>query len=408
MSNHVFPRDRALTTMSMTIGVVVWAGVVATVARLTGAGVLAGILCVALVAVLVTFLAYLFAKSAAIAHLRGNAIEVTEHQLPDLHGQLVACCQTLGLTNPPTMYVQNGNGAMNAFATWFLGHKFVVLLSDVVGAMESNPSGVRFYIGHELGHVLRHDNPVMGLLRWPALRLPLLGAAFSRARESSCDLHGLACCQSREAAARSLAALSAGARGWANLSLNGYRQQLLGASGFWMSFHELTASYPWTVKRAIRVLDENPSIPQRNPFAYLFALFVPYSGRLGAGMGMLLYVYFIGILAAIAIPAYQDYTVRAVLSAAAVESQPARQKLIEYYDSTKTIPSSLSLAGVDETLPDGVGLSLNPSGMILTVKSKRGALVFTPMRDKEGKINWGCSAGEGVKQQQLPPVCRQQ
>ena len=66
---------------------------------------------------------------------------------------------------------------------------------------------------------------------------------------------------------------------------------------------------------------------------------------------------------------------------AAVESQPARQKLIEYYDSTKTIPSSLSVAGVDETLPDGVGLSLDPSGMILTVKSKRGALVVTPMRD---------------------------
>ena len=91
-----------------------------------------------------------------------------------------------------------------------------------------------------------------------------------------------------------------------------------------------------------------------------------------------------------------------------MESQPARQKLIEYYDSTKTIPSSLSVAGVDETLPDGVGLSLDPSGMILTVKSKRGALVVTPMRDKEGKINWGCSAGEGVKQQQLPRVCRLQ
>ena len=53
-----------------------------------------------------------------------------------------------------------------------------------------------------------------------------------------------------------------------------------------MSFHELVSSYPWTAKRAIRLLDKNPEIPRRNPLAYLLALFVPYAGRMGAGMGM--------------------------------------------------------------------------------------------------------------------------
>jgi Zn-dependent protease with chaperone function/Tfp pilus assembly protein PilE len=404
MGENVFPRDRTLTVLSMVIGVLIWMSVAAVIS-LGGARALIGVASTALIVVLLSFIAYVFAKSAAIAHLRGNSIEVSEHQLPDIFEQLSACCKSLGIPKNPTMYVQNGNGVMNAFATWFLGRQYVILLSGVVDAMETNPNGVRFYIGHELGHVLRHDNPLVGFLRWPALRLPLLGAAFSRARESTCDLHGLACSQSPETATRSLAALSAGAKSWANVSLDGYRRQVAGAKGFWMSFHELVASYPWTAKRAIRLLDKNPEIPRRNPFAYLLALFVPYAGRMGAGVGMLIYVYFIGVLAAIAIPAYKDYTVRAVLAGAAAESQPARQQLIQYYMAKNSIPGSLSEAGVSEQLPSGVQLSLNPKGMVLTVHSKGGELVFTPKRNPQGQISWSCAGGQGVKPQQLPPSC---
>src|SRR5207342_1582050 len=135
----------------------------------------------------------------------------------------------------------------------------------------------------------------------------------------------------RESAARSLLALAAGKRSWAQVSLDAYRSQLASATGFWMSFHELIASYPWTVKRVIRVLDEKPQIPRRNFFAYLLALCVPYAGRVNAGVGMLLYVYLIGIFAAIAIPAYQDYQMRAKLTAVAFESESARERLAGYY-----------------------------------------------------------------------------
>ena len=406
MNQNVFPRDRALTVVSLVIGILIWVAASAILIRLAGAGALIGAVSAAAVAVLLSFVAYVFVKSAVIAHLRGNAIEVTEHQLSDIFAQLTECCQALGVTKAPTMYIQNGNGVLNAFATWFLGHKYVILLSGVVDAMEPNPNGVRFYIGHELGHILRHDNPLVGLLRWPALRLPLLGAAYSRARESTCDRHGLACSQSPETAARSLSALSAGAKSWAHVSLDGYRQQVAAGKGFWMSFHELVSSYPWTAKRAIRLLDKNPEIPSRNPFAYLLALFVPYAGRMGAGIGMLIYVYFIGVLVAIAIPAYQDYTVRAVLAGAAVESAQARQQLAQYYVNQKKVPGSLSAAGVTEQLPNGIQLSLDTENMTLTVHAKRGELVFTPRSNAQGQITWVCSGGEGVKAQQLPPSCR--
>lgn len=405
MGEKVFPRDRILTTLSLIIGVLIWAGVVTAIAN-AGAKALAATVGSFIVAAFFASLIYVFAKSAAIAHLRGNATEITEYQLPDLHKQLLLCCEALQVPKTPTMYVQNGNGVMNAFATWFLGQRYVILLSGVVDAMEGNPNGVRFYIGHELGHVLRHDNAAVALLRWPALRLPLLGAAFSRARESSCDLHGLACSQSPEVAARSLAALSAGAKSWAHVSLEGCRRQVAAANGFWMSFHELISSYPWTGKRVVRVLDMKPTLPRRNPLAYLLAIFVPYAGRMGAGLGILIYVYVLAICAGVAIPAYQDYTVRAVLSRASVESQQARQQLASYYLSQKAVPQTLNEAGISDQLPNGVQLSLDPDHMVLTAHTARGDLIFTPRRRSDGQIIWTCGGGQGVKRQQLPPSCQ--
>lgn len=404
MTEKVFPRDRALSALSMTIGVLVWGGVLFAFYTV-GVRTLLGVAGTAIVVIPVAFVAYVFAKSAAIAHLHGNATEISEHQLPELHKQLLTCCEVLRAPRIPTMFIQNGNGVMNAFATWFLGKQYVILLSGVVDAMAPNPNGVRFYIGHELGHVLRHDNAVTAFLRWPALRLPLLGAAFSRARETSCDLHGLACSETPDLAARSLAALAAGARSWAKVSMDGYRRQLAAADGFWMSFHELVSSYPWTGKRVIRVLDKAPEIPRRNPLAYLLALFVPYAGRMGAGFGLLIYVYCIGIIAAVAIPAYQTYAVRAMLTTAATESQQARVQLVEYYNSQKAIPQTLSEAGVADQLPNGVQLSLDPNHMVLTVHSAKGDLIFTPRHNSDGQIIWTCSGGEGTKPQQLPPFC---
>ncbi len=405
VSQPIYPRDRTLTVLTLVLGLCIWAAGLFASGTFGGARGLAGLIVVFLPVLVISFLVYLFARSGLIAHLKGHGIEVTEAQFPDLDRQLTHCCETLGVSTRPATYVLNGNGVLNAFATWFLGRKFVVLLSSIVDAMDENPDGVRFYIGHELAHVLRHDNPLVWALRWPALRFPLIGAAFSRARESTCDLHGLACSESRETAARSLAALSAGARRWKTVAFVSLERQLQASSGFWMSFHELTASYPWHAKRVIRVLHEQPNIPGRNPFAYLLAAFVPYAGRLGSGFGVLIYVYVIGILAAIAVPAYQDYTIRANLTVALNESQTARDGLAHYYLANKQIPASLNAAGIDASAPGGVTMSVDPKGMVLSVTVKGHSLLFTPHRDAQGNVVWACS-GPGLKPAQVPPGCR--
>jgi len=394
MNDLVYPRERTLGTITLVIGLVVWLGLIV------------GTFGAALIGLALGFVLYLFAQSALIAHIKGNGVELSETQFPDLHKQFTTCCDRLQMKTRPQAYILNGNGGLNAFATKFLGTQFVVLMSDVVDAMDKHADGVRFYIGHELGH-LRMKHLSGHLLRWPALWLPLIGAAYSRARETTCDRHGLACSGSPEGAARALAALSAGVERWEHLNVAAYLKQADHSSRFWMSFHELIAGYPWLTKRAARVMDTSAKMPQRSGLAYLLAVFIPYAGRLGAGFGLLILVYIIGIMAAVAIPAYHDYTVRAKVSTAIINSQGARDALGKYYESNKTVPDTLDIVGIPSQLADGTELMLDPNQMVLTVSTKEGELIFTPTTDAEGRISWGCTNGEGIKPQQLPPSCHE-
>jgi type II secretory pathway pseudopilin PulG len=202
-----------------------------------------------------------------------------------------------------------------------------------------------------------------------------------------------------------LAALSAGAKRWAKLDVGSYLRQSAGANGFWMSFHELVAGYPWLTKRFARVMDTKALAPRRNGFAYVPALFVPFAGRLGAGFGFLVSVYIVGVLAAVAIPAYNDYKVRAELQSVVTESQGARDALAHYYESSQQVPDSLSRVGVASALPDGSHLSLDSKRMLLTISTARGELIFVP-RAVEGRVLWSCTNGDRIKPAQLPASCR--
>lgn len=396
MDPWVYPRERRLGAVTLWLGLLAWVLLVV------------GTLGLALAYVLLGFIGYVFAQSAVIAWIKGTGVKLSPTQLPALHARFEACCGFLGIEKPPEAYLLHGNGMFNAFATRFFGRNFVVLLSDVVDAMEGQPDGVNFYIGHELGHI-RRGHLTGHLWRAPVLWLPLLGAAYARAKEYTCDLHGEACCEEPDSAPRALMALAAGARQWRHVNLQAYAAQSAGNSGFWASFHELVGGYPWLTKRVARVLDPDAKLPGRNPLAYVLALFVPYAGRAGGGaIGAMVTVAVIGVAAAVLIPAYQADMARAAVAQAWTEGASVREALGNHFTETEEIPESLAAARIPDTLPGGATLTLDPLSMAVVASLPRrvkGTLRMEPFAAESG-IAWHCVAGAGLPETALPAGCR--
>jgi hypothetical protein len=389
MNDLVYSRERTLGTVALGIGVLVWLGLIV--------GGFGG----ALLALAAGFVLAQAVRFALIAHLERKGIELSEARFPDLHAQFIACCERLQLETPPKAYILNGHGGLDAFAATIPGARFIVLKPGVRAAMGKHVDRVRFYIGHELGR-LRTPHPGVALLHWPATWLPLLGAAHARARETTRDRHGLACSGSPEGAARALAALSAHGK---KPDESAAGSPAKSTSRFWTSFHELTAGSSRLPRRVARLTKAGASLPGRDRVAYLLAMFVPHFGRLGVRFGAMIMACTVAVTAAVAVTASHDRKVQADVARAIADSGPARDALVSFYHTHKHVPESLEAAGVPARLPDGTPLSLDPTGMALTVGLEKGELVFTPGIDKTDRMSWECKNGKGLKPSQLPPAC---
>jgi len=369
---------------------------------------------IALIYVLMFFIVYLFVQSAFISYIKGTAVKITPEQFPDLHQRAAACSSKLGMKNAPDVYLLHADGAFNALATRFLGRHFVVLFSDVVDAFEAQPGAVNFYIGHEMGHIHR-KHLLWGPFLAPALLLPLLGAGYSRAREYTCDLYGLACCENPQDATTGLAALAAGGRRWRVISKENYASQTKESSGFWMSFHELISDYPWLTKRMAalnaRLTKQKAAMPRRSFFAFFFALFVPRLGVGGGGASILVFVAIIGILAAIAIPAYHDYTTRAGIMGSMPHILRSKNVIEEYAKKNQQWPNSNEAVGLAKSGsfgPDIQSIQVLEAGNVV-VTFARGPIanrrvVYQPYVDGQ-RILWKCLRDD-LPPKFVPPDCR--
>ncbi|MDD2760401.1 MAG: pilin [Methylomonas sp.] len=127
---------------------------------------------------------------------------------------------------------------------------------------------------------------------------------------------------------------------------------------------------------------------------------------------LMIVVAIVGILAAIAIPAYQDYIIRAKITEALGQADMAKAAVSEYKQSMAAFPESNAAAGLatDASYASRyvTTLTVSGSGVInVTVSGSTGTtrdIIMTPALGEAGQVNWRC--GGTVPQKYRPSTCR--
>jgi len=206
------------------------------------------------------------------------------------------------------LYVLQAGGVLNAFATRFAGRDFVVVYSNMFESFGPESAEIQFILGHELGH-LKSNHILKRMFLAPGIFFPLLGPAYLRSCEGSCDRHGAFVADNLDGALRAMMTLSGGKHKERELEAAAFAAQYHDERGFFVSWHELTSTYPTLSQRVSQLLalrdPQYATQAPRNPFAYFFALITPGGQLGGGGANALVFIVIIGLLAAMAIPAFQ-------------------------------------------------------------------------------------------------------
>lgn len=131
---------------------------------------------------------------------------------------------------------------------------------------------------------------------------------------------------------------------------------------------------------------------------------------------LMIVIAILGILMAIAIPAYQDYTVRAKVAEAMNRAGGLKAAVVDYYNSNNAFPSAMSDMGlVDENNPSEFIrlVHINNDYICVHMRNTGEPSIdnsIHPIRLKptnsDGSITWECGHGNGVSNKFFADACR--
>ncbi len=130
---------------------------------------------------------------------------------------------------------------------------------------------------------------------------------------------------------------------------------------------------------------------------------------------LMIVVAIVGILAAIALPAYQDYTVRSKVSEGLARAAEGKTSIAEYVTAKGgALPATLASAGISATGAHYVrSVDWDQGTRVLSVEMAAtadtriagGTVNFTASRQANGQLVWTCTPGS-ILPRFVPGSCR--
>jgi type IV pilus assembly protein PilA len=133
---------------------------------------------------------------------------------------------------------------------------------------------------------------------------------------------------------------------------------------------------------------------------------------------LMIVVAIIAILAAIALPAYQDYLIRSQVSEGAVLTDGAKTAIVEFYSNTGRFPGANASAGLASptSIAGKYVLSVDAgttkgqivakfNGTDANVKIQGKTLIYSAITNT-GSVAWSCNTKTNIDKKYLPTVCR--
>jgi len=130
---------------------------------------------------------------------------------------------------------------------------------------------------------------------------------------------------------------------------------------------------------------------------------------------LMIVVAIIGILAAVAIPMYLDYTVRSQIAEGINVAGGAKAAVTEYYQNRGVFPADNTQAGLESAvnIKGKYVASVSVNGAVVTVQYGNaanaqilGKTVTLTAVDYLGSVGWACASGGVIQGKHLPSACR--
>ena len=191
------------------------------------------------------------------ARTRAYAIKVSERNFPEIYHKSVEFAYMLGMKTVPAVYIEQQNGALNAFAAAVVGKRYTGINAEIVdvaytGDKDFDP--VFYVLAHEFAHhYFGHTHIIQVFVNYFGGFIPVTGMAHSRAREYSCDR--LAQLLMEKDCAREAMLLCAGRRLYNVVDLNDYIDQASTERGPFLWFTNMLATHPIPLKRIAALAD---------------------------------------------------------------------------------------------------------------------------------------------------------